>query len=301
MKIKTLSGILVAAMLALAGPALSETRLIMLGTGTPVPSAERAGGSLAVIYDGEAYMFDVGPGSVRNAIKAWKTMDAPELNPVNIKYVFITHLHSDHTLDYPELASTYWWRRDAHIDAYGPKGLNAMTEGYYAMQDVDISLRTSGNQPVKDPTMYKVNVHEIEEPGVIFDKNGVTVEAFLVDHGDIKPAYGFKITTPDKTIVYSGDTRYNENVVEAATGADILVHEVISEAGWKELEPMWQEYHHTSHTLTSELAEVANKAKPGLLVLNHVLTYAAPLDSAKSEVEALYDGKVVLGHDLDEF
>lgn len=84
----------------------------MLGTGTPIPSAERAGSGFAVIYGGEAYMFDVGHGTVQRAIQAWKTMDAPELNPPKIKNVFLTHLHSDHTMDYSELASTYWWRRE---------------------------------------------------------------------------------------------------------------------------------------------------------------------------------------------
>jgi ribonuclease Z len=291
----------IAATLALAAPALAETRVIMLGTGTPVPSSERAGSGLAIIHDGEAYLFDAGHGMVQRAIQAWKTMDAPELNPPDIKHLFISHLHSDHTLDYSELAATYWWRREERLNAYGPEGLQAMTDGYYAMQHTDISLRTSGNQPVKNPTMYQVAVNEIEADGIIFDDSGVTVEAFSVDHGDIDPAYGYKITTPDKTILYSGDTTYSENLMEKAKGADILIHEVISEAGWKELEPSWQEYHHSSHTLTSELARIANEARPGVLVLTHILHYGAPIETARTEIEALYDGEVVLANDLDEF
>ncbi|TRW96919.1 MBL fold metallo-hydrolase [Paracoccus sp. M683] len=280
---------------------MAETRVIVLGTGTPVPNGDRAGSGLAIIHDGEAYLFDAGHGMMQNAIKAWKDLDAEELNPTKIKQVFITHLHSDHTLDYPELASTYWWRREERLKAIGPKGLQAMTDGFYEMMQADIAIRTSGVNPVKDPSMYQVDVTEIEQDGVVFDENGVTVEAFTVDHGEVKPAYGFKVTTPDRTIVISGDTAYSETLIEKAKGVDILVHEVIGEEGLRGLSPEWQEYHRSVHTLTSELADIANQAQPGTLVLTHIATYAAPLETAKTEVEALYDGKVVLASDLDEF
>jgi ribonuclease BN (tRNA processing enzyme) len=286
---------------ALAGPVHAETRVVILGTGTPVPDAHRSGPGMAVIHDGEAYVFDIGAGVVRRMIEAAQVNGIEELMPMNVKHLFISHLHSDHTLDYSELASTYWWRRETHIKAFGPVGLQAMTDGFYAMQSLDINLRTSGNQPVKDPTMYQVDVHEISDGGVIFDENGVTVEAFSVSHGDIHPAYGYKITTPDRTVVFSGDTTYSKVLAAKSKGADVLVHEVISEEGWKALSPEWQEYHHSSHTLTSELAEIANEARPGVLVLTHILHYGAPIETAKTEIEALYNGKVVLANDLDEF
>ncbi len=279
----------------------AQTRVILLGTGTPVPDEERAGSGLAIISNGEAFLFDAGGGMVQRAIEAWRTMDAEELYPTNIRHLFISHLHSDHTLDYSELAATFWWRRTEKLNAYGPEGLQEMTDGYYAMQSTDISLRTSGNQPVKDPTLYKVNVNEIAEDGVIFDNGAVSVEAFSVSHGSIHPAYGYKIVTPDKSIVFSGDTSYSEKLVEKARGVDILIHEVISEEGWKALPPDWQAYHRSAHTLTSELADIANKTKPGVLVLTHILHYGAPIETAKTEVEALYSGKVILGNDLDEF
>lgn len=284
-----------------ASLAQAETRVIMLGTGTPLLSAERAGSGFAVIHDGEAYLFDAGHGTVQRAVQAFKTMNAPELNPPEIKNVFFSHLHSDHTLDYSELASTLWWERNARLNAYGPKGLQNMTNGYYEMQKVDIALRTGGIQPIRDKTMYKVAVHEIAKDGIIFNKNNVKVEAFSVDHGHITPAYGYKITTPDKTIVFSGDTTYSENLVKKAKGADILIHEVISEEGWNALPLNWQAYHDSSHMLTSKLAKVANKARPGLLVLTHVLHYDAPIETAYSEVKALYNGKVALANDLDEY
>jgi ribonuclease Z len=281
--------------------ARAETSVIILGTGTPVPDAMRSGPSMAVIHDGEAYVFDVGDGMVQRAIQASQEKEIDALYPTKIKYVFVSHLHSDHTLDYPALAATYWWRRVERLHVYGPVGLQAMTDGYYEMQATDIKIRTSGNQPVKDPTMFQVDVHEIGDDGVILENDGVTVEAFTVNHGDIEPAYGYKITTPDKTVVFSGDTTFSETLIEKAKGADVLVHEVISEEGWKALTPDWQEYHHSAHTLTSELADIANQTRPGVLVLTHILSYGAPIETAKTEIEALYDGNVVLANDLDEF
>jgi len=300
-RIKSIATAVGLAVAVFSTQASAETRVIILGTGTPVPNAERSGPGLAVIHNDDAYLFDAGGGMVQRMIEAWETMDAEPLYPTKVKHLFLSHLHSDHTLDYPELAATYWWRRTDKLNAYGPVGLQAMTDGYYEMQAIDIALRTGGNQPVKDPTLYQVDVHEIGDDGVIFEEGGVTVEAFSVNHGDIKPAYGYKITTPDKSIVFSGDTTYSETLTEVAKGADVLVHEVISEEGWKALPPEWQAYHHSSHTLTSELAKIASESRPGVLVLTHILHYRAPIETAKTEIEALYDGKVVLANDLDEF
>ena len=127
------------------------------------------------------------------------------------------------------------------------------------------------------------------------------VEAFDVEHGHVKPAFGYKITTPDKTIVLSGDSIRSEKLIEMAKGVDILVHEVISEAGLSQLSPFWQAYHSSYHTRTSELADIANQAQPKLLILNHILYYSAPIETTLSEVQQGYKGKVVLANDLDVF
>lgn len=296
---RTIATALLATSLAL--PALAETRVIMLGTGTPVPTPDRAGAGLAVIYNDEAFIFDLGPGSVRRIIEAWDNGTIEALYPTNIRQVFISHLHSDHTLDYPELASTYWWRREHKLRAIGPVGLQQMTEGYYAMQATDIALRTQGSAPVKNPDFYQVDVTEIAEDGIVYEQDGMTVEAFSVPHGDIDPAYGFRITTPDRTIVFSGDTAFTDLMIEKAKGVDLLIHEVIGDEGLSQQTPEWQAYHTATHTRASELARIANEARPGLLVLTHVATYGAPADSPRTEIEALYDGKVVLANDLDEF
>ncbi|NVK44536.1 MAG: MBL fold metallo-hydrolase [Oceanospirillaceae bacterium] len=301
---KFLSRLALAGLLGLAAataPVQAETEVVLLGTGTPVPDADRSGPATAVVYNGEAYVFDAGAGMVRRAIEAAQKKGIEALYPTNIKHLFITHLHSDHVLDYSVLASTYWWRREAQLNAYGPTGLNAMTQGYYDMLQRDIELRTSGLQPVKHPTFYQVKTQEFDKGGWKIQDGDVTVEAFDVNHGDIEPSFAFRVTTPDKTIVISGDTTYSEALAEIAKGADILVHEVISEAGWSKLPENWQHYHAAAHTRTSELAKLANQARPKLLVLTHILHYSAPIETALTEVQAAYDGKVVLGNDLDVF
>ncbi|WP_117232624.1 MBL fold metallo-hydrolase [Vibrio maerlii] len=281
--------------------ALAETEVLLLGTGTPVPDPDRSGPSTAVIVDGEAYIFDAGGGMVQRAIEAAEKYQLDALYPTNIKHVFITHLHSDHILDASELAATYWWRRDEKLSLYGPVGTEKFINGYYDMVSVDIRLRTSGKQPVKNPTFYQVNVKEYVEDTVAYENDKVKIEAFRVPHGDIRPAFAYRVTTEDKVVVISGDTAYSERMVDIAKGADVLVHEVISEQGLSKLPEFWQNYHSTSHTLTSELADIASKAKPKKLVLSHILHYSAPIDSVLGEVQANYPGEVILGNDLDRF
>ena len=287
-----------------AGPSQAEldapTQIVVLGTGTPVPDARRAGTSIAVIHKGEAYLFDIGAGSVRNATLARYKYDIPSLYPSLICCVFFTHLHSDHTADYVELAYTLWWRRDRNLRVWGPKGLQALTDGMYAMMEPDRLLRTGGKQPLPLPDTYKVDVAEISD-GMVFDKDGMTVEAFSVNHGGMKPAYGYRIVTEDKTIVISGDTAYSDKVAEMSRGADILFHEVISDEGLERVRPDYQPYMRNSHTTASDLARLASNARPDLLVLIHVLFYGMPEDFIVEEVRRNYDGKVVLANDLDRF
>lgn len=278
----------------------TKTRVVVLGTSTPVPDAHRAGPSIAVIHKGEAYLFDIGGGVVQNAIKARYKYDIPSLYPSQICCVFITHLHSDHTLDYVELAFTLWWRRREGLMAWGPVGLREMTENMYAMMAADTAIRTSGINPVENPEAYQIDVTEISE-GIIFEKDDLAIEAFDVDHGEIKPAFGYLITTDDKTIVISGDTAYSAKVLEKARGVDLLFHEVISDTGLAKTSEFWQSYHRKHHTTASDLGRLASEAKPGKLILYHGLFYGVPEQLIVDEVRATYDGDVVLANDLDVF
>lgn len=280
----------------------SGTRVIVLGTGTPVPDHRRAGAGVAVIHKGQAYLFDAGAGVVIRAIEAWRRMKIEELNPGSICCLFFTHLHSDHIHDYSELASARWWERDFKLRAWGPKGLAELTEGLHKMAGVEARIRARGTpaEAMKHLDYYQVDVTEIED-GVVFQKDDLTIEAFTVPHGEIKPAFGYKITTDDRSIVISGDTSYSEKLIEKAKGVDILIHEVISASELAKMPAFWQHYHGTSHTPTDKLAELANKAKPGLLVLYHILFMNASEEDLLNEVRSGYKGKVVLANDLDMF
>jgi ribonuclease BN (tRNA processing enzyme) len=203
-------------------------------------------------------------------------------------------------MDYAELAATLWWRSRAPLSAWGPVGLEQMTNGMYEMMAPDTELRTGGAQPVEDSAARKIKVTEIEE-GMVFRKDDLTVEAFAVKHGKIKPAFGYKITTDDRSIVISGDTSFSETLLEKSRGVDILFHEVISDSGLARNTEFWQNYHKSSHTLASEVGKLASEAKPVLLVLYHGLFYGVPEPAIVDEVEANYDGKVILADDLDVY
>ncbi|MDH4049492.1 MAG: MBL fold metallo-hydrolase [Gammaproteobacteria bacterium] len=286
------------------GPSKDElaaaTQVVILGTGTPIPDANRAGASIAVIHKGQAYVFDIGAGAVRNATRARYRYDIPSLYPSQICCVFVTHMHGDHTMDYSELVYTLWWRRPGQLQAFGPPGMREMTSGMTAMMAPDVRTRTSSAQPVPNPEGYKVSVSEIED-GFVFEKGDLRIEAFEVNHGDIRPAFGYRITTGDKSIVISGDTAYSDRLLEMARGVDILIHEVISDSGLAKNSPGFQAYHRKSHTPASELGRLASEARPGLLVLYHGLYYGVPENIIVDEVRSTYDGPVVLANDLDIF
>lgn len=276
------------------------TRVVVLGTGTPVPDRNRAGSSIAVIHKGQTYLFDVGAGAVHNATRARYLHNIPSLYPSQICCVFLTHLHSDHTMDYAELAYTLWWRRAEQLRAFGPVGLRDMTEGVHRMMAADTRIRTTGSQPVDNPDIVNVAVSEISA-GIVFEENGLRVEAFDVAHGTIKPAFGYRITTDDKTIVISGDTAYSEKLIEMSRGADLLFHEVVSDAGLKRNTEYWQNYHRQAHTPASAVGRIASIAQPGTLVLYHGLFYGVAEDTVVNEVAEHFDGQIVLASDLDIF
>jgi len=280
----------------------SQTQVVMLGTGTPVPDPNRSGPSVAIITNGEAYVFDAGGGMVNRTVQASQQYNLPELFPQDIKHLFLTHLHSDHIHDVSELAMHRWWGRPQRLSVYGPRGLAEYTQHMASMIEIEADIRAAGTpeQLVMDRHGYLVNATEIEE-GIVFSNNDITVEAFTVPHGEIRPAFGYKITTADKTIVISGDTAYSELLAEKAAGVDLLIHEVFSGDRLSEQSEFWQQYHGSSHTSASQIAQIANIARPGLVVLTHILFFSATSDEIVAEVKRSYDGEVVMADDLDMF
>jgi ribonuclease BN (tRNA processing enzyme) len=228
----------------------------------------------------------------------------------NLKTAFITHLHSDHTVGYPDFIFTPWViGRSGPLEVYGPKGIKSMTDHILAAWQEDLQIRSTGlerNFPEHNDTGYKVNVHEIE-PGVVHKDRDITVTAFRVAHGEWPQAFGYRFDTPDRSIVISGDTRPSPALVDACNGCDVLIHEVYTQAGYDRSSPAWKEYRPKYHTSSRELAELASKAKPKLLILYHQ-SYGikdgrllSNEEDLLREMRAAYAGKFVSGHDLDVY
>lgn len=272
-------------------------QIVLLGTGTPNADPDRSGPSVAIVVNDTPYLVDFGPGVVRRAAAAFQK-GIKGLAVKNLNRVFVTHLHSDHTTGYPDLVFTPWvLERTEPLEVYGPKGIKAMTGHILKAYREDIEIRLGGGEP-SNKTGYKVIAREIK-PGVVYKDENVTVKAFLVNHGSWREAYGFRFETKDRTIVISGDCRPSPSVIQSCSGCDVLIHEVYSEAGFATRPPEWQRYHSRYHTSSRELAELATRAKPGLLVLYHQLFWGTSEDDLLKEVRAGYSGKVVSGRDLD--
>ncbi len=273
------------------------TRVVLLGPGNPNADPDRWGPSVAIVANGVPYIVDCGPGVVRRAAAAARG-GINALSARNLSRLFVTHLHSDHTLGLPDLMLSPWTLdRSAPLEVYGPKGISAMTRHILEAYREDIYVRRHGLEPSND-TGFLVNTHEIK-PGVVYRDANVTVRAFAVRHGDWRYAYGYRFETADRSIVISGDTAPTPAIAENCNGCDVLVHEVYSEAGFLMRPPAWQKYHSSYHTSSRELGEIATKARPGLLILYHQLFWGTSDEDLLKEVQRVYSGKVVSGRDLD--
>jgi ribonuclease BN (tRNA processing enzyme) len=289
------------------------TKVVMLGTGNPQPDPDRSGPATAVVVNGSAYLVDFGPGVVRRAVAAQLDRGIAALDPTNLRVVFLTHLHSDHTAGYPDLILTPWVMGRRHpLEVYGPKGLKSMTEHILAAYREDIGIRTEGMEHAS-PDGWRVNVHEIKA-GVVYKDANVTVTAFPTKHGDWDETFGYRFDTADRSIVISGDTIPTQATIDACRGCDVLIHEALTEKFLDNpMRPNAQGYDIRAysakyHTTTTQLVGLANKAKPGLLILYHnsitlrpqKRPFASTPDDLLQEMKA-YRGKVAVGRDLDVY
>jgi ribonuclease BN (tRNA processing enzyme) len=272
---------------------------VLLGTGTPNAEPDRSGPAVAVVVNDTPYLVDCGPGVVRRAVAAHRA-GVRGLRVTSLKRLFVTHLHSDHTVGYPDVILTPWvLGRAEPLTVYGPSGIRAMTEHILKAYEQDIDIRLNGLEGAQ-PNGWKVNVHEIE-PGVIYRDANVTVKAFPVKHGSWAHAFGFRFEAPGRTIVISGDTTPTDMLIENAKGCDVLIHEVYSQAGFQGRSPKWRRYHSSFHTSSLELARIAEEVRPGLLVLYHHLLWGTSEEELLNEIRQIYRGQVVFGKDLDVF
>lgn len=273
----------------------------LLGTGAPLPSPDRFGASTLVEVGGQRLLFDMGRGV---AIRLWQkhiafgTIDAH----------FITHMHSDHISGVSDLWSSGWIQapfggRKTPFTIYCPVGTKQMMEGLWIAFSEDRRIRTEDEHfPLLG---LQFNAYDIK-PGVVYKKDGVVVTTFEVDHGDyIHPAYGFKVTYKDHSVVISGDTRYNKNVEDAATGADLVIHEVaLYPKKLTDTMPAFKVMadHHIS---PQKAGELFTNAKPKLAVYTHVITAGVPgvaeeptIEDIVSATRKTYQGPLVVGKDL---
>lgn len=268
-----------------------DTRVILLGTGTPNPEPDRMGPAVAVVSGDRVYIVDCGPGVVRRAAEAGIRME-------QLTRVFVTHLHSDHTAGLPDLILTppNAGRVEA-LEIFGPPGLRTMAAHLLKAYSEDLAIRIHGTQP-GEPRGFAVEAHDAR-PGEIYRDGQVRVIAFAVSHGGWKYAYGYRFEAKDKVIVISGDTTYSEGLIAAAKGCDILIHEVYSQKGWEGRTPEWQKYHAANHTSGPDAGRIAAQVRPKKLVLYHLLPMGQTEDEVLGEVRRNWQGEVIYGKDLE--
>ena len=285
---------------AAGAPAADTTSVVLLGTGMPAPNHLAQGPATAVIAGGRIFLFDAGPGVVRQ-------MEAAGL-PYRggpITGVFLTHLHSDHTLGLPDVIFTSWvmGRKDA-LRVIGPPGTRAMVGHIEAAWSEDIDVRTHGLEH-NTPGGWRTDVRETRG-GVVYDSAGVRIRAFPVKHGSWTWAFGYRVDTPGKSIVISGDTAPSDSLVAEATGVDVLVHEVYPEAklvtedraGGED----WPRYMRSFHTSDRELGAIAVRAHPRLLVLTHMVRMGGTDEDLEKGIRTGgWKGPLAIGKDLDRY
>ena len=279
----------------------NQTQIVLLGTGTPNAEPDRSGPATAIVVADTAYLIDAGPGVVRQASRAMVANNLPALRASNLRIAFLTHLHSDHTIGYPDLILTPWvLGRRTPLEVYGPPGTRAMTEALLEAYREDIRVRIEGPEGLS-AVGGTVEVTEVEV-GVVHADDQVQVEAFAVPHGIWEYAFGYRFTSKDRTIVISGDTGPFDGLVEIARGADVLVHEAYATRGFNQQSAERQRYHGTFHTSATKLGELATAADVGMVILYHQLHFGGEsAEEMVEEVRSTYDGNVVYGRDLDVF
>ena len=278
-----------------------RTWVVLLGTGTPGSEPDRFGPSTAIVAGGNAYVIDAGPGVVRRAAAGAIVSGLAALQPANLRVAFFTHLHSDHTLGYPDLILSPWvLGRSEPLRVYGPPGLEAMTTALLEAYREDIRARVEGPEQLRRD-LLDVQTHEVE-PGLIYDDDVLRVEAFAVPHGTWDHAYGFKLMTADRTVVISGDTGPFDGLADIAEGADILIHEAYGAEGLRDRDAAIQQYHAAMHTSAVKVGEIAAQAGVAMVILTHQLHLGGETEEALvDQVRLSFDGEVVYGHDLDIF
>ena len=276
---------------------MSQTQVVVLGSGTPNAEAERASAGIAVAVDNQPYIFDCGHGIVQRVVQAqaagkinWHTNQLTRL--------FITHLHADHTVGLPDFLYTPWIHdRAEKILAFGPTGFESMLRHIELAYAENIREHLQAH-PVSAQG-YQFEAREVAE-GLCYQDERVEVSALPAQHGQLA-ALSYKIRAKSGIVVISGDTKPVAGFADWARGCDVLIHEVYSAAQLPTRPPAWQRYHSAVHTSTRELARLARQIRPKLLLLYHQLFWGQSPAQLVAEITSEYDGAVHSANDLDVF
>lgn len=296
---RALLGLLSLLLIYLPVPALADEapmKVILLGTAGPEYFPDRLGPATLVVAGSQVLLFDCGRGVGQRLYESG-------VNPKIVSNIFLTHLHSDHIDGLPELWLTPWFLlgRDHGFDLWGPEGTIEMVAGMRAMYGHDLTHRVNRFNPAHG---LDILVHRTA-PGVVFDRDGVKVTAFLVDHADGNPAFGYAVEWRGRKVVLSGDTTYSEALVNAARGADLLVQNVIAFSDRLGKMPEMQGVL-AKLTTPEQAARMAQAARPKLLVFAHIVTKDLPSHEAAKVIVARtraagYAGPLVVGMDRMAF
>lgn len=280
-----------------------RTKLVMLGTGTPIPLLERGGPAVAITVGGRAYLVDAGEGSWRASQAATPRYGGrvPELVEKNLDKLFLTHHHIDHISNLAAIIYLPWYLgADRQLDIYGPRNTSKIVNHILDAYQYVIDAGEISGMQYEAPAIAVG--HDILKSGPVYKDERVSVSAFKVLHGNMPNSFAFKFETADRVIVVSGDKRPTPGFSEWAKGADVLVHEVYTTGGLEKAPARVPKISATYHTSTAELADIANEARPELVVLYHVMNHSGRPQGPVEEIAAAgYKGKVVLAADQDIF
>ena len=282
---------------------MTTFRVTLLGTGAPIPSPDRFGPSTLVEAGDQKFLVDAGRGAT---IRLYQ-LGVP-IGRIDVQ--LLTHYHSDHTSCLPDVWLTGWLEshfgtRKTPYRVIGPTGARTLMENLERAYALDIAIRVADEKlPLAG---IATDVTEFDRDGPVYEKNGVKVIAFEVDHGDvIKPCYGYRFEYGGRVAVLSSDTRYNENVIRHGKGADLLVHEVAM-ARPELMKEAYVQRIIRHHTTPFDCGRVFAQTRPKLAAYTHVVQLASKtvppptVEEMMAETRRSYDGPLVMGEDLMSF
>ena len=278
-----------------------STRVVLLGTkgGPRVGEAGRSNPSTLILINDVPYVVDCGYGTSKQLLTTGVALN-------RLRYIFITHHHSDHNLELGALFYNAWITGlPVRVDAYGPPGLQKMTGDFfnYLKFDIDVRIEDEGRQ---DPRNL-ITAHEFDKPGVGLLNDDVKVSSCLVRHPPITQAYAYRFDAKDRSVVISGDTAYAPELAEFAKDADVLVHEIMYLPGIEALlrrlpnAKRLREHLMAAHTLPEDVGKIAAQAKVKTLVLSHFVPGDDPSITDEQWAKGVrkhFKGRVIVGKDL---